>query len=68
MRQHQGGNSRSELSRTCQIINATLLDVRKDNEQWLESNLELEDAWIYGEDDIWVVCIGADPPRMTKDN
>ena len=38
------GKLSGNLSRTCQMIDITFLNVRKGNERWPELELELEDA------------------------
>ena len=54
------GKSSNNPSRTYQMIDATLLDVMKDNKQQPKPKLELEDTQIYGENDNRIVHIKAD--------
>ena len=46
--------------KACQMINSKPLNVRGDNEQQPKPKFDLEDIWIYGENDEWVICIGDD--------
>ena len=49
-----------QTSKTCQMIDSTLLDIRGDSEHRLEPKSESKKVQIYIEGDKQVICIKAD--------
>ena len=51
---------------TCQIINLTLLNIRENNKQRSKPRSNLEEAWIYGDDNKQAICIEVDLTIVDK--